>query len=457
MSDEATPTIIRCSSMDSLFACTPSVLGDGVRIGTSHPASDLGKAVHSMAAELVEHGAYHLDAACQQHGLSEDQQEEAERLMRYCVTAWEDLRQHFPRPRTECVVQSKKLTDKNGQEFYITGTCDVLSPVGSSDAIFLDWKTGYVDDGYHQQMNAYAYNIWCELGKPANVTITGVCVFLRHFYQRVVKWDANKLKEWERDLTYNVLPSTQYTTGVNCKFCTLSANCAARKKVVGSTLDALMFGDSSPDNAWLANARRILEHLTPDNKDHPDVATTIQQLKFRMDLAGQAIDEAKAMLREAVERVGSIPMGGNAELALREIEYKGVNPARAMPVARQYLSDHQITDAMRLSLTKLVNVYVNRQKHGKRAEARKEFMEALERSGAIEMTVRKRLEVTDVTEPEQQETSDERTRSESTGGVGRSEGASTGSGSGGTQCEVDGSGDGGGTPSEAMPPHGDHA
>ena len=60
------PTIeIRCSKLDDLFACVPSVLAQDnqlVRIKSTSDAAKLGKAIHEMAAQHVESGGYDIAA-----------------------------------------------------------------------------------------------------------------------------------------------------------------------------------------------------------------------------------------------------------------------------------------------------------------------------------------------------------------------------------------------------------
>jgi hypothetical protein len=196
--------LIRCSSLDSVFACTPSVIGqDGeVRVNSSGEEAEVGKAVHALAASFVKSGSFDLKGECLRRGIEDD--EEVAKLIGYACRAWEELARFFPMPRTERKVEGPVLATRTG-EYIVAGTCDVLSGVGTSDAMFLDWKSGFVDDGYRHQMTGYAYGAWNLLGRPAQSVITGIVAFLRHRYYRVVQYTPAMLEEWENDLTHNVL------------------------------------------------------------------------------------------------------------------------------------------------------------------------------------------------------------------------------------------------------------
>ena len=81
MSDDV--RTIRCSVLDGLFACTPSVLDESglVRISTAGEAAELGKVVHALAASYIETGSFDLKGECSRRGF-EDAEEFVLRLVR---------------------------------------------------------------------------------------------------------------------------------------------------------------------------------------------------------------------------------------------------------------------------------------------------------------------------------------------------------------------------------------
>jgi hypothetical protein len=437
------PKSIRCSSLDALFACTPAVLGGTgtVSINPGSEAADLGKAVHEMAAEFLSKGEFDLDAVSQRYGFDEAARDDAAGLMLYVAKAWDELEKFFPGVAVERLATSETINSKSG-DYQIAGTLDAVSVHGPAKVVFLDWKTGFLDDGYHQQMAGYAYTAWCVMGRPDTVEITGVVVFLRHHYYRVVKWDAQQIKAWEYDLIHNVLDKIdQYRPGKQCRYCQQYATCAARRAVVASTLDTLMFadrGDATPEEqAFWLKAKDLLTALDETNKTDPIVGQVIEDLLFRLRLAKQAIVDVEGLLRQAAERVGGIPMGDNLELGVRSLAIQQVEPKKALPVLRQYLSDEQICKAMRLSLPKLSAEYAaSHKQRGAKAAARQALANALDKAGAISVQHQQRLEEYEVRKKPQQESAHAPTGGDDSESGVTAEGAGQRPGAGSPEREV---------------------
>jgi hypothetical protein len=398
---EAGPRTIRCSSLDSLFACPQSVLADGaVNIDTAGEAAEIGAAVHTLLATHIATRGLGCDVAgeCARRGIA-DAEEEVGQLVLAGQRAWDELKQYFPQPKPEQFV-SCQVTDK----YTLAGTCDVLSAAGKG-AIFADWKTGRVDEGYHQQMFGYAYCCWNMLGRP-EAEIAGVVVFLRHRYHRIVKYTPARLREWEADLVRNVLSTPHsYSPGNQCAQCKVYAGCEARRQIVAGTLHAMMDPPEptaqAAHRAFLATANQLLSGLTVENKSDPAVARALSELRFRLKLAGQAIENADSMIRQAVQRVGPIPLENNTELALRDYEQKSLDPLKSLRVIRPHLSDADIAGAMKLSLPKLRDAVGSKHKRGEKKAAIALMEQELDAAGAIETTTRQRLEVVDTSDAAQ--------------------------------------------------------
>jgi hypothetical protein len=215
---------IRCSSLDSLFGCTPSVLGQptAITIKTTGPEAEVGKLAHSLAASYIETGTFDLDGECDKQGFT-GKRESIAAAMSYAVQAWRDLSPLFHQPRTEVQVDSKEI--RVGLEDYkLEGTIDLLSPsqINEVSAYFLDWKTGWggEDGSYAKQMIGYAYCIWSVLGKPENCTIVGFIVFLHQRRKREIHYTTNDLREFEYDLAHNVLSKPDvFRPGEQCPRC----------------------------------------------------------------------------------------------------------------------------------------------------------------------------------------------------------------------------------------------
>ncbi len=434
-------TTIRCSSLDKLFACTPSIMAgpEHVRISPTNDAAELGKTVHELAESWVANGDYDLGPRCDMMGLSETQRGDVVKLMGYVTRSWEELKPYFPNPVVEQPIKSDVIDGEDGKQYQIVGTTDINSAIGTDNAIFLDWKSGFLDDGYHQQMFGYAYSIWCALGRPPNTLITGVVVFLRHRYYRVAKYTATQLSQWEYDLVHNVLPaSDKFRPGKQCRFCDLYASCPARRAVVANMLDTLMpkasgTGKTEYDQ-FLEDAKGLLAGLHKGNKDAPEVGQTIEKLSFRIRMAQQQIDDAKALIRGSVARVGDIKLTGDYVLTLREVEVNKVKAVKALKLLRTKMSDTEICQAMKLSMPTLMGLYAKRFPQGQRSAAREQLFNELKDADAISVDVQHRLEEVDMskiemTKKESKDGNKSRGNTASGGGTDQGEGLRTGAGS----------------------------
>lgn len=167
--------------MDDLHACPPSVLKtDGeLRMDEQNDAAALGSVCHGLCASMVDTGDYDLGSAAIRNGLPDSDAEAAVSLMSYANRTWtNEIGRYFPRPQVEASVVGPEL-EVDDDRYQVTGTIDVCSPVGRDKVVFADWKSGYVDDGYYEQMACYAYLLWNFIGRPTEITIVGIVVFLR--------------------------------------------------------------------------------------------------------------------------------------------------------------------------------------------------------------------------------------------------------------------------------------
>lgn len=372
-----------------------------IRIKSSHVAAEIGHVIHDLAESWINTGDYNMVQRCEARGLEEDDRKDIPRLMSYMSKSWETLKEFFPNLIVEQSVRSDVITADDGGKYQIVGTTDVSSAIGTDNAIFLDWKSGYIDAGYRNQLFGYAYSIWCSLGRPQNTLITGIAVFLRHNYYRVVKYDATMLSQWEYDLTHNVLPAKdQYNPGKTCEHCSLYACCPARKELVHNMIDCLVPkatpGPVTKYGQFLAESKELLASLTEENKASPSVGAMIEKLSLMMKLAQQQIDETKDMIRTAIKRVGPIVLPGSVELNMKRVEVNKVDASKGMRTLNKHMSSGNICSAMTLSLPKLMESYTKRFKRGEKTAARKQLFEALQDANAIEVKVQYRLEEQDV-------------------------------------------------------------
>jgi hypothetical protein len=388
--------VIRISSLDDLFECAPSVLNHEALLASKqeNAAATVGTAVHALLSDLVCDGKYDLFNTLAQHGLSKYDEDVAE-LASYGVKAWREIGHFFPSAQVEVACSVKP----HGGGPSLEGTIDVVAPISEKAAIFADWKTGYLDAGYHNQMWGYALAIWDTMGRASDFTCTGIVVFLRHRYYRIVKYTAGEIEEWERSLVRNVLGNSKlYKVGRACRYCKLHDACPARQQKVTAFIDLLIRGGdplttADPEFArYVLDCKQMILKATRENKTDPRLAAAVNDLSYMTKLAEQQIEAMRATTRTMVERVGPVPLTENTALALRKIDMKKLDPQRALPVLRKKLDDVAICDAMRISLPQVLAKVSALALKGERPIIQDELMSELEEAEAVTVTTHLRLE-----------------------------------------------------------------
>ena len=403
-------TTIRCSSLDYLHHCVPSVLnGALLRVSPYHEAAEVGSAVHEILASHVNGEVLSVAAACARHGLSPGCEEEVGKLAEAGRNAWESLSRYFIDPSTEVAVESENVAaDAPGGPYKISGTVDVISPVGKNKAVAVDWKTGWLDRGYQHQMAGYAHCIWNVLGRPEDTEITTITVFLRRGYHRVVRWSPERLRQWIDELERNVLAHPErFRPGEHCRYCEVRAECPARRVMVQSTIEALIprVEDGEAEADWVAAARSILGDMDEDGKRDPRAAEAVEKIRSRARMAKQAAKEVEDIIKEAVGRLDGLPLPNNRELVMQQVDHREVKAGMAMRPLRALMSDRDICRSMKLSLTQLKDIYVEKAEKGQKRQLQAELVAKLEEAGAIRHEPRERLTEIDV--PETKESEDE--------------------------------------------------
>ena len=380
------PMTIRCSSLDYLVRCPQSVLGESdVEVSEWHPAATLGHAAHEIVAAHIQGEGLTPKAAAARHSISPDDVPELAELATGCIELWEKLERHVPDPQCEIALESKPIEVK-GESYVLSGTADVLSPVGSGDAIVIDWKTGYVDWGYDNQLAGYALCVWQQMGEPDECEITTVTAFARMGFYRTVKWTPDRLREWRDQLVRNTLSKPElYQPGEHCRFCPHRNTCKAHRVMAQHAVDSMIPRDPAEGAAsqWVRAIQEFLDDLTPARLEDPDVAEAVEQIRMRAKIAKDAASDAEAMLKEVADRMGYLPCGDDHELVVNRSERRDLNPAQAMRAAQRFMSTDEIADAISVSLTKLCNRYAENAPHGSKGEFKEKLTKALEDAGAI--------------------------------------------------------------------------
>ncbi|MFP3434289.1 DUF2800 domain-containing protein, partial [Paraburkholderia sp. SIMBA_061] len=153
--------------------------------------------------------------------------------------------------------------------------------------------------------------MWDLLGQPDEAVITGVFVFIRHRYYRVVKYRASDILDWTNDLTRNVMARAkagEFSPGAQCNTCRYHATCKARQRVAEGMIDTLLLGQTheanKPYEEWLESVKSHIEHMSSGTET--ETAEAVSTLYERTKMLDKAVSDLKLLLRASVETHGPL-------------------------------------------------------------------------------------------------------------------------------------------------------
>lgn len=379
--------VIQAAHLDSLMACGPSVMLDGYTRIRRRDRD--GEAARALMSWHLNQQPTTLKAQCEGRGANEERVAE---MFAFALQTWADVRDKFPK-----LLVDRTANTTIGDELHLVSRIAVASPIGETSAIFLEWFADDAGDGYKHRMTGLAFGLWSQLGRPED-DIRGIIAFVRNRYIRVMRWTADELREWERELLAQVRAQAgaeiAYTPGRQCVSCPIFATCPARKGLVDN-LTARFLGHGT--------GARFLAGATEETKDSQEVRATLDDLTLLVKLTQADIDAAKELIRSTVERVGPVKLDSGLSLVMRRIETEALDPVKAFRPLRSHLPDADILAAARLSLPKLLAAKAGSYGRGEKTTARDSLKNDLTKAGAVNVTVTYRLEEVDLTETQDDE------------------------------------------------------
>jgi len=388
---------LRCSSLDRAIACPGAILStQHSRIGNSGIPAMMGRAGHKFMSTHLEGGATDLRKCMASEGLDTTDQklyDELNMLCEYCVNTWGQIKHFFIDPRIE--VPSKFMITS---DYELSGTMDVVASVGREmlsenvNAIVLDWKFGFIDYGYYNQIMGYAWQVWKVLGEPQSIIAT-VCVFPRHRFYRVHRFSWQEIKQWAYDLEHNTLsrPDT-FVPSYRCATCEIAHSCSARAKVVLQTMTDLCSG-----GADLTKLSDQVANIDAATKTDPDIGRAVLQMLRNIKIMEEAVTRARSVLKSTVDKVGAIPVldeaGNKMELTQTIVNRRKLATGPTWAVLQKHMDTNQIAKATTFSISKLRDAYYSKPPPATPTYTLPELMTELEDAGAIITTPIKRLEL----------------------------------------------------------------
>lgn len=374
---------LRCSSLPLFMRCPQSVRGD-VNVNEWFPETDLGRALHAIAARFVLEQPYDVATEAARQGVDAG---DLDFLVGQVVRAWEEL---GLAPRVSGDPGAPSLGDSYGAEHewkplvlsetFIsgpeTGTMARVKLTGTSDVIVdrgkvvevLDWKSGRRDADHREQLLGY-----CALAlreRPAERAMARA-VWLRELEAETYSMDRLSLAEWENRLL-NQADDLTYRPGPHCSWCPRRFSCQARRDMAQASV-ALLANVAPMGQEVDLGGRRTLAQFPAG--DQLDLYHRAQQVKA---LAERLIEEMRTLVVEGG------PVEANGQRLEIQVENKrSIVPLRAWPILQQHLSDDALASAVTVHITKVEDGVAENKPRGEGAKARRAVAKALEDAGAI--------------------------------------------------------------------------
>ncbi len=356
---------IRCSALPRVIACPPSIVPPEVPIQSESGASILGTAIHAAIAERLgkepdAEGRKALDA------LDDEQSKECRILTAMAMRTWRVYEPHLLDIETEV----KAKADVFG--VTLTGTADVAAMTDDGQPVVIDWKSGYVDRDYAEQLNGYAALALSR--RPADYA-TVIVAWLRTGDVDVRKVDVGECEAWEKGLACIVRSAAKAPYNPDqdrCQYCPRAHECPA----------------------WAAYRREAVKALVPFGDAGLPTREKLAELYPQAQALTKALDAYKSALKAALD-VGPLPTGDGRELYHRESKRDTIILADAWDALQEAFGVEAVPrpgimdalgDAVSVKKGAILDAAAAQAERGGMAKAKREVMQKLEEAGAVRTT-----------------------------------------------------------------------
>lgn len=367
-----TDLFLRASSMPLAFTCPGSVRLPVVRLSEDSEPARMGSAGHEAFRPLVEVGSIDWDSISTIAARYDVDVDELRMLANMAARLWPALKPEFDGAMTEL-----ELTTTIGHAgravdvmAYLSGHLDAGKSNGRSFRV-LDWKTGYRDRDYSQQMRAYAALTMLDDSTVDSVEMV-VC-WVRDGEVERYTMDRPALNEWLTNLRNTVIEwDGVYHPGAHCQHCPRSHECAAANALVRRDTAALLDAETAPD----------IDLMAPN-----DALQLYRRAKMLKAVAERVLDGVRYRAAEQ----GAI-IGDDGRLVLESSSRREVEIAAAWQVLQAAgFVDEDFAAVTKMSITKIEDRVAKKAGRGKGAAAVRALNEALNAAGAITTTETQRL------------------------------------------------------------------
>lgn len=356
---------LRCSSLPRLAACAPALDPPAMRIEGDREPSDLGTAFHAMIAAVINGSPSALSEesfaeTAAHHNVDED---DLRPLVYWAAKAWsEQLAPHYPNAETERHMHA----DDPDAGVSLDGHLDVSGYDDPSREVrILDWKSGFTDGDYRDQLKGYAMLALLEFPDATAARVSKVQVR----EQRIDTWVFTRaeLNGWWMWLTQHLRDRNTYRPGPHCGYCPRALTCEARMTALRQAYGWAVMLTEGPESLAVAMT---------------EVVDGLRAVKKAAEAALDAI------------RADVIAHGGkHGPLSISESNRRKIRMDRAHEVLVEELGMERLIPLLKVTNKAVEEAAKEAAPRGQKRKVVAALWDRLGQAGAVEIEVTKTLEV----------------------------------------------------------------
>lgn len=365
---------VRCSSLPRILSCTASAEAPEVTIDTSADFTRMGDAAHAFYERMVTDKMNAPDDALI-HSLSVRFDVDADELEQL---AWQGLREWKKvRDRIDLIGVEKKYRASLAENIRLSGHVDLIGRMNDepSIGIVVDWKAGYKESGYLEQVKGYAlldYLLSASSNRKAERYLMLV-VFTRMGITDTVEITAGELEEFRQQIVKTVTSdqTTYAPSDSNCEYCPVKRECPARRVLMRGAYDDITAIIGQPGDPELVPAKLV--ELYPQTR-----------------ILKKALEEYEKQVKEAVKAAGGEIETDAGTLSLNDVTRRTIQWAPHL--LNTFLTEDQIAGLTpTIGKKQLEDAVAANAPRGQKGSAKQECMKKLTESGYVKETTSQQI------------------------------------------------------------------
>ena len=351
--------MVRASSMPLAANCPASISGEGVQIDSYDPTATDGVDVHraiALALRGKEYPAFEGENAAE----NED--------MVALALAY---------AKQSGLCDDQMQTERHFEFSPFAATLDLLVvDIAAGEAELTDWKTTHREDDHEAQILTQCECVF-EAYEDEIQSIETHLVYLRNEGVKRKRYTRDFVGQWREEFIHNTLEHPEvYRPGEWCGRCKRKVGCLALRAVNENTAAIL----SAPEYA--ANlSRPVIANLRP-----------------RVKMLKDVIDQFDAYVREEVLTHGPIPLGNGKELRAMDINTDKIGILKAWEILTAQFTDQELAGFVEVRKTALCKLIEASAPKGGKSKASAAFMDRLRAAGAVAVTTTQQVREMNVRE-----------------------------------------------------------